>query len=61
MADSVEWHTLHFSEDELDLDVTLSSGQIFSWHAAKPDSSVTEWRGILADRSAGFAWKGKGV
>lgn len=50
MGESLEWRTLNFSEHELDLDVTLSSGQIFSWHDAGSYSSAREWRGVLADR-----------
>jgi hypothetical protein len=44
------WHSLLFSEHELDLDITLSCGQIFSWHrASDTDSEGITWRGVLAD------------
>ena len=50
-----DWYKLCFSEDELDLELTLSSGQVFTWSrvSSGPDASggaEIEWRGVIADR-----------
>ncbi len=52
MATADDWYVLHASKDELNLDLILSSGQIFSWHSvpALGSSSESMWRGVIRDR-----------
>lgn len=49
-----EWHTVNVRKAELNLDLTLSSGQVFSWHLVphhqEDGNDVAEWRGVIQDR-----------
>lgn len=52
------WYELRVNRCELDVDLTLSSGQIFSWHrhhVPGPEGGHQEWRGIIQDRLAAVA------
>lgn len=47
-----EWHTISVARSELDLDLTLSSGQVFSW------GHVTGWRELEEGHEKFDEWKG---
>lgn len=52
MEKAKEWHRVSVPKSELDLDLTLSSGQVFSWHPISDEDDLIEWRGIIQDRLA---------
>lgn len=49
-----EWYRVRVPKGELDLDITLSSGQVFSWSSCDgPEwSDGREWNGIIGERLA---------
>ena len=50
-----EWDTINVAKSELDLDLTLSSGLVFSWghvtgYWREPEEKIDEWKGFIKDK-----------